>query len=205
MMRDLIAAFSTATRDRMTGAEWRKRTGDIYTHDLGDGFHAWVGLNRASKQYPLKINPVVGLRYDPLERLLADITGARSQTAATIAQSVGYLTPGNSFLQLQVTEPDDAGQVADELHDLVETYGLPFARQHANTDALLTALRAGGNVPNPDRARLLIPALHFLRGATDETRAGLAQGLAHYGQSTSMPVVAEYHRFANALTTRLPA
>lgn len=205
MMRDLIAAFSAAARDRMTGAGWRKRTGDIYTHDLGDGFHAWVGLNRASKHHPLKINPVVGLRYDPLERLLADITGATSPPSATIARSVGYLTPGNSFLQLQVTEPGDAERAADELHELVQTYGLPFARQHASTDALLTALRAGGNVPNPDRTRLLIPALHFLLGETNETRSGLAQGLAHYGQNTSMPVVAEYYRFANALTARLPA
>lgn len=168
MMRDLIAAFSTAARDRMTGAGWRKRTGDIYTHDLGDGFHAWVGLNRASKHHPLKINPVVGLRYGPLERLLADIAGAASPTSATIARPVGYLTPGNSFLQLQVTEPGDAGRAADELHELVQTYGLPFARQHASTEALLTALRAGGDVPNPDRTRLLIPALHFLRGDMTE-------------------------------------
>ncbi|WP_034089696.1 hypothetical protein [Streptacidiphilus albus] len=114
------------------------------------------------------------------------------------------LDPDNSFLQLQVTEPGDAEQAADELHELVQTYGLPFARQHASTDTLLTTLRAGGNVPNPDRSRFLIPALHFLRGDTNETRSDLAQGLAHYGQNTSMAVVAEYHRFANALTTRLP-
>jgi hypothetical protein len=89
---------------------------------------------------------VVGLRYNPLERLLADITGATSPAAVTIARSVGYLAPGNS-----------------------------------------------------------IPALHFLRGDTSETRSSLAQGFAHYGQNMSMPVVAEYHRCANALTARLPA
>lgn len=205
MMRDLIAAFSTAVRDRMTGAGWRKRTCDIYTHDLGDGFHAWVGLNHASKHHPLKINPVVGLRYDPLERLLADITGTTSPRTATIARPVGYLTAGNSFLELRVAEPGDAERAAEELHELVATYGLPFARQHASTDALLTTLQAGGNVPNPERTRMLIPALHCLLGEANETRSGLAQGLAHYGQNTSTPVVAEYHRFANALATRLPA
>ncbi|MFJ3072784.1 hypothetical protein ACIPJE_29315 [Streptomyces albidoflavus] len=151
MMRDLITAFSTDTRDRMTSGGWRKRPGDIYTRDLGDGFHAWVGLNRASKHHPLKINPVVGLRYDPLERLLADIAGAASLTSATIARPVGHLTPGNSLLQLRVAEPGDVERATDELCELVQAYGLPFARQHASTDALLTALRAGGNVPNPDR------------------------------------------------------
>ncbi|WP_329181656.1 hypothetical protein [Streptomyces sp. NBC_01477] len=147
------------------------------------------------------VNPVVGLRYDPLERLLAEIAGTASPTSATIAHSVGYLTPGHSFLQLRVAEPGDAERAADELHELVQTYGLPFAGQHASTDALLTALRAGGNVPNPDRTRILIPALHFLRGDMSQTRSCLA----NHGQNTSMPVVAEYHRFANALTTRLSA
>jgi hypothetical protein len=96
MMRDLIAAFSTAARDRMTGAGWRKRTGDIYTHDIGDGFHAWVGLNHASKHHPLKINPVVGLRYDPLERLLADITGTTSPRTATIADRSATSLPATA-------------------------------------------------------------------------------------------------------------
>lgn len=204
MMRDLITAFGSAARDRMTGAGWRKRAGDIYTHDLGDGFHAWVGLNRTSKHHPLKINPVVGLRYNPLEQLLADLTGTGSPTSATIARPVGYLAPGNSFLQLQVADTADAERAAEELHELVQGYGLPFARQHASTDALLTALQAGGNVPNPDRTRILIPALHFLRGEVNETRSCLAHGFSHYGQDMGMPVVAEYDRFANALTTRLP-
>lgn len=204
MMRDLITAFGSAARVRMTGAGWRKRAGDIYTHDLGDGFHAWVGLNRASKHHPLRITPVAGLRYDPLEQLLADLTGSGSPTSATIARPVGYLAPGHSFLQLQVADTGDAERAAGELHDLVQGYGLPFAQQHANTGALLTALRVGGNVPNPDRTRILIPALHFLRGDIDQTRSCLAHGLSHYGQDMGMPVVAEYHRFANALTTRLP-
>ncbi|MFF0766836.1 hypothetical protein ACFYWH_43730 [Streptomyces sp. NPDC003737] len=202
-MRDLITAFGGAARDRMTGAGWRKRAGDIYTHDLGDGFHAWVGLNRASKHPPLGINPVVGLRYDPLEQFLADLTGRVSPTSATIARPVGYLAPGNSFLQLQVADPGEAERAADELHELVQGYGLPFAQQFASTDALLTALQAGGNVPNPDRTRILIPALHFLRDDMHQTRSCLAHGLSHYGQDMGMPVVAEYHRFANALTTRL--
>lgn len=60
---------------------------------------------------------------------------------------------------------------------------------------------------NPDTGELAfyLPALHCLLGEANETRSGLAGALAHYGQNTSMPVVAEYHRFANALATRLPA
>ena len=69
-MRDLITAFSAAARTQMAQAGWRKRGGaDIFTLDLGEGYLAWLGLNRASQYHLLKVNPVAGLRYEPLERL----------------------------------------------------------------------------------------------------------------------------------------
>ncbi|MFJ8112114.1 hypothetical protein [Streptomyces sp. NPDC096132] len=203
MMRDLIAAFGTAARERMTDAGWRKHTSDIYTLDLGGGFHAWVGLNRASKHHPLMVNPVVGLRYDPLERLVEDLLGTRLGMAATIARPVGCLTSRHSLLQLRVATDDDARPAAEELRHLVQTHGLPFARRHASPAALMTALREGGNVPNPDRARLLVPALHALQGEAEPARASLARGLAHYGDDTTSPITAGYHQFAAALTALL--
>jgi hypothetical protein len=78
MMRDLILAFGAAARDRMTAAGWRRRSGDIYTLDLGEGHLAWLRLNRATKHHQLEINPVMGLRYDPLERLLAELQEANT-------------------------------------------------------------------------------------------------------------------------------
>lgn len=33
----------------MRAAGWRKRGGDIFTLDLGDGFHAWLGLNKSTR------------------------------------------------------------------------------------------------------------------------------------------------------------
>ncbi|WP_152626833.1 hypothetical protein [Streptacidiphilus carbonis] len=101
--------------------------------DLGDGFQAWLGLKRASKHHPLAINPVVGLRYDPAERLLAGLLGELPGPSATIAWPVGYLTPRNRFLQLKVSTEDDAEPAAEELLELVYDYGLPFARHHAQS------------------------------------------------------------------------
>ncbi|MFI6360056.1 hypothetical protein ACIBJF_47645 [Streptomyces sp. NPDC050743] len=119
-MRDLIAAFSGAAQRRMADAGWHKRAGDIYSLELGDGFHAWLGLNRASHHVPLKINPVVGLRYDPVERLLVELLGEPMGFSATIAWPVGYLTPSRSFLQLRVAAEGDAELVAEELVALLK-------------------------------------------------------------------------------------
>ncbi|MGW6790817.1 hypothetical protein [Streptomyces chartreusis] len=198
----MIAAFSGAARRRMTDAGWRKRAGDIYSLELGDGFHAWLGLNRASKHVPLKINPVVGLRYHPVEQLVAELLGEPMGFSATIARPVGYLTPSRSFLQLQVAAEIDAEPVAEELVALVNDYGLPFARRHAYPDALTAAIVAGGNVPNPDRARLLLPALQFLQGRKEEALASVAAGLDHFPDRSASPAGAEYHRFAAGLTAR---
>ncbi|MFF4648251.1 hypothetical protein [Streptomyces sp. NPDC001389] len=202
-MGDLIAAFRAAARAGLTGAGWRKSAGDVYFLDLGGGFQAWVGLNKASRHHPLKINPVVGLRYDPLERLVTDLLGQPPGRAVTIARPVAYLTPGNTFLQLTVAAERDAGPAADELCGLVDAYGLPFARRHADPDALTGALEAGGNVPNPDRVRLLLPAMHVLQGRIEDARASLDLGLAHFQDTIAGPAAAEFRLFAAALAPLL--
>jgi hypothetical protein len=203
MMRDLIAAFSTAARDRMKEAGWRKRSGDIFTLDLGEGYFAWLGLNRATKHHPLQVNPVVGLRYDPLERLLAELDGRKPHTTATLAKPIGYLTPENTFLQLHVAHTDDAGPAADQLRDLVDKYGLPFARRFAGQDELEAALREATYVPNPERTRQLLPAFLFLRANYAEARACLKDGLAAYAANPEWLVSQAYREFTSALTARL--
>ncbi|MBS2546944.1 hypothetical protein KGQ19_08680 [Catenulispora sp. NL8] len=204
MMRDLISAFRAAAKDRMTAAGWRKRSGDIYTLDLGDGFHAWLGLNKATRALPLQVNPVVGLHYEPLEQLVAELLGT-PPTTGTLSRPVGYLTPENRFLQLEIATSEQAEPAAGRLRDLVDAYGLPFARRYADSDALLAALRTTHFVANPDRKNLLIPALHLLRGELQEARDRLADGLAAYGNDATIPIAAEYQLFANHLTERLTA
>jgi len=202
-MRDLISAFRAAAKDRMTAAGWRKRSGDIYTLPLDEGFHAWLGLNTATTYHPLKVNPVVGLHYEPLERLLAELRGTKPALAtATLSTPVGYLTPDNRFLQLEIAADDQAGPAAERLHQLVSDYGLPFARRFAAVDALLSAFHTTDYVANPERKRLLIPALHLLNGQSGEARAELALGLATY-QPYATPVADEYRHFASRLTARL--
>ncbi|MFF7216014.1 hypothetical protein ACFZAU_36675 [Streptomyces sp. NPDC008238] len=203
-MRDLIAAFNAAARERMTEAGWRRRgRGGIFTLDLGDGFEAWVGLNTATRYHPLQINPVAGLAYVPLERLLAELLGEKPVPGkATLSRPIGYLTPYSSFLQLKIATPEAAGPAAEELVELVIRYGLPHSRRYASPDRLLAALEEGGHVGNPGRANLLIPALHLLRGEADRATSTAQQHLLRYGNDLSMANVEEYHRFARALVVR---
>ena len=205
VMRDLIGVFGTAAKNRMTAAGWRKRSGEIYTLHLDEGFHAWLGLNRASKHHPLQINPVVGLHCEPLEQLLAEFLGTKPTTAqATLSTPVGYLTPENRFLQLEIAAEDQAEPAAERLHQLVTDYGLPFAHRYATAGNLLSAFATTTYVANPERRALLIPALHYLCGESAEARVNLDQASSAYAaQETS--VAETYRRFANRLTARLNA
>lgn len=51
-MRDVIAAFSQAAGAELVDRGWRKRTGDLFARDFGNGTAAWLGLNRSSKHRP---------------------------------------------------------------------------------------------------------------------------------------------------------
>lgn len=206
-MRDLIAAFTGATRAVMTEAGWRKRSGDVYSVALGDGFHATLGLNRSSTRHPLAVNPVVGVRYEPLERLMAELLGADSRSfVATLAKPIGYLMPERRFLQVQIAACDDAHGAAEQIRDLAQRFGLPFAHGLANIQSLMVALEGREYLPNPERARLLLPALHYLRGDPGAAQAAVSSGLRElekYGQDPSVAVVAEFERFAGALNPLL--
>jgi hypothetical protein len=204
MMRDLITAFSAEARQRMTSAGWRKHTGDVFTLDLGHGFFAWLGLNRATKYHPLEVNPVMGLRYEPLEDLISDLFGEKPTRlrTATLSSPIGYLTPQRMFLQLEIASIEDALPAADKLRDLVHKYGLPIAQQHANPDAVLVALHTGTPLANHQRPRILIPALHLLHGDIPEARRALHLGQAAYTGTDSL-AARHYQRFADALNARL--
>lgn len=144
--RELLDAFHAASKRLLGDAGWRKRSGGIYTCDLGNGFHAWLGLNRSTKYRPVAIDPVAGLRYEPLERLMRELSGLRGQaTNATLAQSIGYIGDASpqSYVQLFIGGLDEAGPAAAELARLAERHALPFARQHASVAALERALREG--------------------------------------------------------------
>lgn len=175
-VRDLIKAFSEAVRPRLTSRGWRKRSGEIYTFDLSDGFYGWLGLNRAANYRPLQINPVVGLRYEPLMRLVAELYAHKERygPSVTISSPVGYLTPERRFLQLSIDSFADVDVAADELARLVDDYGLPFARNHATLRNLERAMEDGKFVAGPEDAMRRLPALHAVSGRYDEARAAAA-------------------------------
>jgi hypothetical protein len=132
-------------------------------------FLGWVGLNRGTVDGHLRVNPFVGVHSIPLMRAYYMARGERYVVGdvATFAQHLGEITPrATDFIV-----PDEASvaPVASDIATAITTHGVPFMRQIANYEALVTLLeplaaRFGGN---PQKLAL---ALHF-QGKDAEAKA----------------------------------
>lgn len=206
-MRDLISAFSAAAKHQLTGAGWRKRTGDIYTMDLGDKYSAWLGLNKATKYHPMRVNPVVGVRHEPTMRLVrALMDTGELHTAPTLSEPIYVFgrADGLGPSPLAVGSIDEAESAAARLLELVDTYGLPFVRSLADEDPMLDALRQRKHLAIPEYAASRLPAMLAALGRADEARAAAANAVVRLGDRTDA-AAEHYRRFAERLLAHLAA
>src|SRR5262249_52463542 len=143
--RDIIAAMSAAAKDNLVDAGFRKRTGDIFTRDLGDHALGWVGLNRATynNRGPLDVNPVIGVRDQEVERLLAELLGERFHPylPPTVSTPLGYLMPIQWIVTWTFETLDSVPSQAKDMTEAILTYGLPFMRDTSSRDTLIAMMR----------------------------------------------------------------
>lgn len=199
-LKPVIDAFSASARSVLEADGWRKRRGDIYT--LGDGdFLGWLGLNRATKYAPMKVNPVVGVRHQPTELTVAQLLGEspHAYLPPTISSPIGYLRPESKYCELTVESPGDADRAAGELGELLRAYAVPFIQQHSTTTALAAALRRRLTANPPEyRAPIAVALSGDLEAARSEIEAALE------ARTTRFDAEAErYRAFARAAQTWL--
>jgi hypothetical protein len=171
-MRQLISAYEAECKRVLGEAGWRRRTG-IYTFDLASsGYFAWLGRNTATKHHPLRVNPVVGIRCEPLAQalktLLPPVSG-RQYVTATLAVPVGYLTPEQRYLTLEVPTLESAVGAADETERLARVYGIPLAKSLASDEALLAEFQ-NHTMPSVNTGEYEVPVLLAMTGRQGEAR-----------------------------------
>lgn len=74
---------------------FKKRAGDVFTVDLDEDVLGWLGLNRATEHRPageVEINPVVGVRHQVVERIVAECRGEKfhAYQPPTVSTPLGY-------------------------------------------------------------------------------------------------------------------
>jgi len=192
--------FSLA-RAELGRAGFKPRMHEIYTRALDADAVGWVGLNDAFDRSArvMRINPVIGVRYQPVERLVAEMCGLKfhAYVPPTVTRPLGYLTPEDTYRTWDFQEGEELHGVAASMARAITDYGLPFMTAHTAPEALAAALRER-RFQVGEQAEYRIPALLYLLGRTDEAEAYLRERLAALS-GADYPAADFYRAFARAL------
>jgi hypothetical protein len=193
--------FSEAAETELARLGFRRRAQGVLALDAAEDVLGWLGLNRATRHGVLEVNPVVGVRHQRVERLVAELTGVRFHpwSPPTLSSHLGYLMPQQAYLPWVVRAVEDAPGKAAELAAAVAEHGLPFVRANASLAALAASMAGGMGMPEQVGYRL--PVAWHLLGDDARAEQALASGLARLGQGDH-PAAREFRAFAEALRRR---
>lgn len=195
---EIIRVTSRQIATHLVEAGMQKRKGDIFTRELVPEVLGWIGLNRAyqKKEGVLEINPVIGVRHQELEELLASLLHEtfHPYVPPTISIALGYLTAEHRFKSWQFESGRDADAVAQTLVENILEFGYPFMTAYSTLPAITKAMEAGTGVPSDLAYR--VPLAYALMGDSSKAENYLAQKLAELGDAEN-PYAVRYKTFAS--------
>jgi hypothetical protein len=111
---------------------FKKHAGQIFTLGIDVELLGWLGLNLAREHRAageVEINPVVGVRHQGVERLVAELCEEQfhSYKPPTISSPLGYLLPERNYKPWIFSGFDDR-EPAEEMMQAIRGYGLLFMR-----------------------------------------------------------------------------
>jgi hypothetical protein len=183
---------------------FEKRTRGLFTIDIAEGVLGRVGLNRATQHRPpgeAEINPVIGVRHQGVERLVAELRGEKFHPylPSTVSTPLGYLFPEARY-RSWVFGRGPIEPIAREMVAAIAEYGLPFMRLTAAMPELCRRLEEGLGIEHQLAYRR--PVAWLLAGNPRRATDVLADELGQLGDRTD-PAAEELRRFGDALRMRL--
>jgi hypothetical protein len=143
-----LMALVCSEASRLLGdLEFKKRAGAIFTKPIADDMLGWLGLNHTTRRDDgrLEINPVIGVRHQSLERIVAELSGERVHPyiPPTAAIHLGYLMPQQRYTPWFIEGPQDVEGSARGMVDAITVYGMPFLEANSSLERLLATLHDG--------------------------------------------------------------
>ncbi|MCZ6679047.1 MAG: hypothetical protein O7E52_17575 [Candidatus Poribacteria bacterium] len=203
--RQLISEVMDTAQRELRKSGMRKRKGGIYTCQLNQETLGWVGLNRAVGRGDglLEINPVIGVRHQPLERILADIRGEKfhDYIPPSIGVHLGYLMPQKEYTPWLFAEDRDNAAFVKNMVAAIMEYGQPFMETNSILDALCETMHHSG-FGVPDQLAYRLPVAYFILSKITLAEAFLTDQLVALGNRTDLAAQC-YRKFATKLVQSL--
>lgn len=198
-----MAAARDGLQVRLEAVGFKKRAGQVFTMEVGDGVLGWLGLNRANRHRPpgeVEINPVVGVRHQAVEQVVAELRGEKFHPyqPPTVSTPLGYLMPGERYRAWVLTT--GAEHEAADLVDAVEKYAVPFMT--ATSDLATLCQRLDERMGFDHQLVYRRPAARLLAGDSPRARELLEAAAADLGDRDDA-AAAEFRRFADAFRHRI--
>lgn len=183
--------------DGLLALGFRKRAGLVFTMPMaGDEVIGWLGLNTATRREKgaTTLNPVVGVRHQAVERMVAQLRGDRFHpyVPPTISRPLRYLLNVERRVDWTLHEGPSNASVVDDVIDAVDTVGLAYMRSCEGLPAIISALRAGDGIGPQNAYRL--PTALLLDDRAAEAAAALDHDLDGLG-SRSDPAATDLRAF----------
>lgn len=177
---------------------FKKRSGEIFTIELAEGFVGWLGLNRAKHPQGIELNPVVGVRCQELEALLAMVLKEQPHkyVPPTVSISLGYLMPQQQYRSWVFRENTIIDSAADMTGAIVR-YGIPFMESTASLVEVRTLLDSP-RFSSADQANYRRPLVQWLLGDQEAALQACAACCCQLGQRTD-PAAEHFRQFARSL------
>ena len=129
---------------RLQSLSFKKRAGTVFTREVVEDVLGWLGLNQASRHLPagqVEVNPVVGIRHQGIERVVAELRGEKfhEYQPPTVSTPLGYVMPGSRYRAwiLGAGSPEAS---SEDLVTSVASYGLPFMESGSSLSQLCRLL-----------------------------------------------------------------
>jgi len=181
--KDLVSGVFAMAAEKLAGSSFQKRKPGIFTLGLNTEIIGWVGLNTAHYQDGVAINPVVGVRHQKLERLVAESLDIKlsEYIPATISTSIGYLMPQRKFVEWSFKESENCEPLVTEMVAAVEKWGRPYMDQHSTLATLYNAILNSKRGTPPDQLDYRLAAASVLLGKCAEAEAFVNAKLREIG------------------------
>jgi len=183
-------------QERLVTIGFRKRKQGISSLPASEDVLGLVGLNKALARGLgiLEINPVVGVRNQRVEKLVAKLLGEpfNELNPFSAGANIGYLSPQSRYQRFIFAKSAPLDGPADELVATIRTDGLPFIYSNVSLPALLKTMRSTRFAVNLV-AVYRIPVLLHLLGNRDQVESFLSDELTKLGARTDS--AAERYRF----------
>ena len=149
--------------------------------------------------------PSVAIRYQPLELMLAELTGEKFHPylSGTLTCQLGHVPPRNELLWFEIPPQVNARERVQEMFVIIAESAVPWMERHRDLDSFIEDLQTY-RFANRDQVRLRLPVAYYLKGEAELARSLVMKGLEEVGEDSDA-LSTQYRKFATALLARLSA